>query len=126
MSHRAGPGSRMKMRRLGRHRDNDAEERENYKAPIYAVHAADVPRHNAIMLAAGGHVRKIVPSGPRRRADVLGLSALAEDHPLRGNMRVEFRMKVSSELTWMKAASMGLRNPIAARTMPTASTPRVP
>jgi hypothetical protein len=40
--------------------------------------------------------------------------------------RVKFRMNVSSEETWMNAASRGLIIPTAARTVPSASTITVP
>jgi PAS domain S-box-containing protein len=44
----------------------------------------------------------------------------------RGNRRAEFIMKVSSDDTWMNAASGGLSNPIAASAIPTVSTAIVP
>lgn len=44
----------------------------------------------------------------------------------RGSKRVEFRIKMSSEVTWMKAARSGLIMPAAASAIPTASTVSVP
>src|SRR5438552_243993 len=53
---------------------------------------------------------------------------LLSDHFLEdaGSSRAELRIKASSEVTWMKAASKGLRNPNAAKPTPTPSTIKVP
>ncbi len=43
-----------------------------------------------------------------------------------GNSLAEFRIKASSEETWMKAANNGFSSPTAARPMPMLSTASVP
>jgi len=53
-------------------------------------------------------------------ADRMGLRSAA------GRRRAEFRMKVISDVTWMKAAERGFRRPTAARAMPIVSTETVP
>lgn len=45
---------------------------------------------------------------------------------LDGSRRVEFRINVNSDATWMNAASRGLRKPAAAKPIPIASTMSVP
>jgi hypothetical protein len=52
----------------------------------------------------------------------LGIGFLSLD----GSRRVEFKMNVSSDATWINAARSGFSSPAAARPMPIVSTINVP
>jgi len=92
----------------------------NFRQPTFRVPATTTPADGNLPEYEARRFERVlsVPIHKIKTHDTLS--------ELRGNNLVELRMKASSEVTWIKAASNGFRNPKAAMPTPILSTTKVP